>query len=45
MRMQIKVLAEMKQLLEESNQEHTLVLADTLTRWQQTEIQQFLQRR
>ncbi|WP_245677404.1 ORF6N domain-containing protein [Candidatus Arsenophonus triatominarum] len=40
-----KVLAEMKQLLEESNQEHTLVLTDTLTRWQQAEIQQFLQRR
>ncbi|WP_063658160.1 ORF6N domain-containing protein [Candidatus Arsenophonus triatominarum] len=39
-----KVLAEMKQLLEESK-EHTLVLADTLTRWQQAEIQQFLQRR
>ncbi|HGJ5881065.1 MAG TPA: Bro-N domain-containing protein [Arsenophonus nasoniae] len=39
-----KVLAEMKQLLEESYQAQTLVLADTLTRWQQAEIQQFLQR-
>ncbi|WP_425340878.1 ORF6N domain-containing protein [Arsenophonus apicola] len=40
-----KVLAEMKQLLEESYQEHTFVLTDTLARWQQAEIQQFLQRR
>ncbi|HGJ5892442.1 MAG TPA: Bro-N domain-containing protein [Arsenophonus apicola] len=40
-----KVLAEMKQLLKESNQEHTFVLTDTLARWQQAEIQQFLQRR
>ncbi|HGJ5854933.1 Bro-N domain-containing protein [Arsenophonus nasoniae] len=39
-----KVLAEIKQLFEESNQEHTFVLTDTLTRWQQAEIQQFLQR-
>ncbi|HGJ5884780.1 ORF6N domain-containing protein, partial [Arsenophonus sp.] len=28
-----KVLAEMEQLLEESNQEHTFVLTDTLARW------------
>lgn len=38
------VLSEMKQLLEESNKESSLLLTSTLTLWQQDGIQKFLQR-
>ncbi|MGG2143310.1 BRO-N domain-containing protein [Symbiopectobacterium sp. RP] len=38
------VVSEMKQLLNETNQSHNLLLTNTLARWQQADIQQFLQR-
>ncbi len=38
------VVSEMKQLLDETNQSHNLLLTNTLARWQQADIQQFLQR-
>ncbi|BAE75099.1 ORF6N domain protein [Sodalis glossinidius str. 'morsitans'] len=38
------VVSEMKQLLDETNQSHNLLLTNTLARWQQADIQHFLQR-
>ncbi|WP_440863072.1 BRO-N domain-containing protein [Symbiopectobacterium purcellii] len=38
------VVSEMKQLLDETNQSHNLLLTNTLARWQQADIQRFLQR-
>lgn len=38
------VVSEMKLLLDETNQSHNLLLTNTLARWQQADIQHFLQR-
>ncbi|MGG2139925.1 BRO-N domain-containing protein [Symbiopectobacterium sp. RP] len=38
------VVSEMKQLLDETNQSHNLLLTNTLARWQQADIEHFLQR-
>ncbi|MGG2142272.1 hypothetical protein [Symbiopectobacterium sp. RP] len=38
------VVSEMKLLLDETNQSHNLLLTNTLARWQQADIQRFLQR-